>query len=235
MDIMVTAIIVAAGKGARMGNQQRKQYLPLAELPILAYTLRIFHGCERISQINLVIPQADFDYCRNNILSHINPPRNIKLIAGGDRRQISVYQGLQHLDSNCRIAVIHDGVRPFVQPDRLNACIDGAMKFGACILGIPAHDTLKKIHPSGRIIGTVPRDTIWLAQTPQAFRCELIKKAHEQASSEGYEGTDDASLVERLGETVMIIHGSRSNLKITDKEDLITARALLEAQKAKLI
>ena len=82
---MVTAIIVAAGKGARMRNQQRKQYLPLAEIPILVHTLNVFHGCERISQINLVIPQADFDYCRKNILSHLNPPHNIKLVAGGDR------------------------------------------------------------------------------------------------------------------------------------------------------
>jgi 2-C-methyl-D-erythritol 4-phosphate cytidylyltransferase len=227
---MVTAIIVAAGKGARMRDQQRKQYLPLAELPILAHTLRVFHGCERISQIVLVIPQDDFDYCRKNILSHIDPPHNVKLVAGGDRRQISVYQGLQQIDSNCRIVVIHDGVRPFVRPDQLNACIDSAMQFGACILAIPAHETLKRTNSSGRISGTIPRDTIWLAQTPQAFRYEVIQKAHAQAHSDGYEGTDDASLVERLGETVMIIHGSRSNLKITHKEDLMIARALLDAR-----
>ncbi len=227
---MVTAIIVAAGKGARMRNQQRKQYLLLANIPILVHTLRVFHDSDRISHINLVIPEADFDYCRNNILSHINPPHSIKLVAGGDRRQISVYQGLQHIDGTCRIVVIHDGVRPFVQPDQLNACIDGAIQFGACILAIPAHDTLKKIDSSGRIIDTFPRDTIWLAQTPQAFHSELIKKAHTQANSEGYEGTDDASLVERLGEMVMIIHGSRRNMKITDKTDLIVARALLDPQ-----
>ncbi len=227
---MVTAIIVAAGKGARMRNQQRKQYLLLADIPILVHTLRVFHGSERITHINLVIPPADFNYCRKNILSHLNPPHNIKLVAGGDRRQISVYRGLQRVDASCRIVVIHDGVRPFVQPDQLNACIDGAIQFGACILAIPAHDTLKKIDSSGRIIGTLARDTIWLAQTPQAFHSELIKKAHAQASSEGYEGTDDASLVERLGETVMIIHGSRRNLKITDKADLIAARALLDTR-----
>lgn len=227
---MVTAIIVAAGKGARMRNQQRKQYLPLAEIPILVHTLRVFHGCERISQINLVIPQTDFDYCRKNILSHLNPPHNIKLVAGGDRRQISVYQGLQQVDSTCQIVVIHDGVRPFVQTDQLNACIDGAIQVGACIVAIPAQDTLKKINSSGHIISTIPRDTIWLAQTPQAFHSELIKKAHAQAKSEGYDGTDDASLVERLGETVRIVHGSRRNLKITDKADLIVARALLDTQ-----
>lgn len=227
---MVSAIIVAAGKGTRMQNRRPKQYLLLADLPILAHTLRVFHDCERIGQINLVVPQNDVEYCRRHILKRITPPRNINLIAGGDRRQVSVYNGLQQIDANSRIVVIHDGVRPFVQPDQLRACIDGAREFGACILGIPAHDTLKQVDQLGRIVGTVTRDTIWLAQTPQAFDRDLIKKAHDQARSDGYEGTDDASLVERLGKTVMILPGSRSNLKITDKEDLIIARALLDAQ-----
>ena len=155
--------------------------------------------------------------------------RNITLIPGGDRRQTSVYNGLQQIGSNCRIVVIHDGVRPFVRPDEINACIDGALEFGACILAVPAHDTLKRVNRSGRIVNTVARDTIWLAQTPQAFRHDLIQKAHRRARVEGFEGTDDASLVERLDETVVIHPGSRRNLKITDEEDLIIARALLDA------
>ena len=226
---MVTAIIVAAGKGVRMQSHQRKQYLPLAELPILVHTLKVFCECERVSRINLVIPRGDFNYCRNHILDRIPPSPNITLIPGGDRRQSSVYNGLQQIGSNCRIVVIHDGVRPFVRLEQLDACIDGAVEFGACILAVRAHDTLKRVDRSGRIVNTVARDTIWLAQTPQAFRSDLIQRAHRRARAGGFEGTDDASLVERLNQTVVIHPGSRRNLKITDKEDLIIARALLDA------
>jgi len=227
---MVAAIIVAAGKGLRMQDALRKQYLPLAGLPILAHTLTVLGKCQLISRIYLVIPQDDFDFCRARILNRIKIA-NVNLVAGGARRQESVYRGLQQLERGCRIVVIHDGVRPFVPPDQITACIDGARKYGACILGIPAYDTLKQVDQSGTIVNTTARDAIWLAQTPQAFRCDLIKKAHDQAQLEGYQGTDDASLVERLGLPVKIIRGSRSNIKITTREDLEIARALIEIQK----
>ena len=225
---MVTAIIVAAGKGVRMQGSLRKQYLPLAGLPILAHTLTVLAECELVGQIYLVIPQDDFDFCRERILNRIKLAATVNLVAGGARRQESVYRGLQQLDPGCRIVVIHDGVRPFVQHDQITACINGAQKFGACILGIPAYDTLKQVDKSENIVNTITRDAIWLAQTPQAFRYDLVKKAHDQARLDGYQGTDDASLVERLGATVKIIRGSRSNIKITTKEDLEIARALLE-------
>ncbi len=225
---MVTAIVVAAGKGVRMQGSLRKQYLSLAGLPILAHTLTVLGKCQLIGQIYLVIPQNDFDYCRARILNRIKLIANVHLVAGGGRRQESVYRGLQQLDRGCRIVVIHDGVRPFVQPDQITACIDGAQKYGSCILGIPAYDTLKQVDQSGNIVNTTARDAIWMAQTPQAFRYDLIKKAHDQARLEGYQATDDASLVERLGAPVRIIRGSRSNIKITTQEDLEIARALLE-------
>ena len=225
---MVAAIIVAAGKGVRMQDSKRKQYLPLAGLPIIAHTLTIFGNCDLVDHIYLIIPRDDFVFCRERILNRIKPAAKVTLVAGGARRQESVYRGLQQLDPGCRIVVIHDGVRPFVQPDQITACISGAQKIGACILGIPAYDTLKQVDQSGNIVNTTARDAIWLAQTPQAFRYDLIKKAHEQARLDGYQGTDDASLVERLGAPVRIIRGSRSNIKITTKEDLEIARALLE-------
>lgn len=225
---MVAAVIVAAGKGVRMQHSLRKQYLPLADLPILAHTLTVFGDCDLVGHIYLVIPQEDIDFCRENILDRLKDVRNIQLIAGGAQRQESVYKGLRQIDPDCRIVIIHDGVRPFVQHDHLTACINGARKFGACILGIPAYDTLKQIDTAGNIVDTIARDTIWLAQTPQAFRHDLIKKAHDQARLDGYQGTDDASLVERLGEAVKIIRGSRSNIKITNKEDFKLARALVE-------
>jgi len=227
---MVAAVIVAAGQGVRMQDPLRKQYLPLAGLPILGHTLRVFDRCDLVDQLYLVIPRDDIDFCREKILDPLKPIRRVQLVAGGVRRQESVYNGLQQVDPACRIVVIHDGVRPFLMPDHLAACIDGARKFGACILGVPAQDTLKQVDQSANIVGTIARDTIWLAQTPQAFRSELIKKAHHQACLDGYQGTDDASLVERLGQTVKIIHGSRSNIKITNQEDLAISRALFGAQ-----
>jgi 2-C-methyl-D-erythritol 4-phosphate cytidylyltransferase len=227
---MVAAIIVAAGKGVRMQDSLRKQYLPLAGLPILAHTLTVFGKCDLVSHIYLVIPRDDFDFCREHILDRIKLVGNVKLVAGGARRQDSVYRGLQQVDPDCSIVIIHDGVRPFVQHDQIVACINGAGKFGSCILGIPAYDTLKQVDKSGNIVNTTARDAIWLAQTPQVFRHELIKKAHDQARMDGYQGTDDASLVERMGAAVRIIHGSRSNIKITNKEDLKIARALLERE-----
>jgi 2-C-methyl-D-erythritol 4-phosphate cytidylyltransferase len=226
---MIAAIIVAAGKGVRMQGSLRKQYLPLAGLPILAHTLTVWGNCESVGRIYLVIPRDDFDLCRERILDRITLAAKVTLVAGGVRRQESVYRGLQQLDPGCRIVVIHDGVRPFVQPDQIAACIRGAQKFGACILGIPAYDTLKQVDAAGNIVRTTARQAVWLAQTPQAFRCDLIKQAHDRARLDGYQGTDDASLVERMGVPVRIIRGSRSNLKITTKEDLEIARALLEA------
>ena len=227
---MVAAVIVAAGKGLRMQDTLRKQYLPLAGLPILAHTLNTFDDCDPVDQIYLVIPPDDFEYCRENILNRIKSVANLHMIAGGTRRQESVYNGLQKIDPVCKIVIIHDGVRPFVQDDQITGCINGARKFGACILGIPAYDTLKQVNKSGNIVDTIARDTIWLAQTPQAFRYELIKKAHEQARIDGYQGTDDASLVERMGAAVKIHPGSLSNIKITTKEDFKIAQAITEKE-----
>lgn len=223
---MVAAVIVAAGKGIRMQDPLRKQYMLLAGLPILSRTLTVFDNCDRIDQIYLVIPQDDFDFCRKNILSPVKPRRKIHLVAGGPIRQDSVYNGLRQVGPDCRIVVIHDGVRPFLQTDKLIASIDGARQFGACILGMPAYDTLKQADSTDCIVATLQRDAVWLAQTPQTFRYDLIKKAHEKAVRDAYQGTDDASLVERLGQPVKIIRGSLSNIKITNPEDLEIAKSL---------
>ena len=224
---MVTAIIVAAGKGTRMQDVQRKQYLLLAGLPILTRTLVVFDKCERVEQIILVIPQDDFSFCEKNILKPAGLTGRILLVPGGERRQDSVFNGLKAVDPGCSIVVIHDGVRPFLQNDQLIACIEGARESGACIMGLPAYETLKQVNASDHIIKTLKRDDVWLAQTPQAFRYDLIRKAHDRARVEGYSATDDACLVERLGGTVKIIAGSRNNIKITIKEDLEMAQSIL--------
>ena len=226
---MAAAVIVAAGSGTRMQARLRKQYLPLAGIPILARTLGVFDSCRRIDQIWLVIPEEDFELCRRNILEPAEFTTKIKLVAGGDSRQDSVYNGLQKVDRRSGIVAIHDGVRPLVRDDQLVACIEGAAQTGACILAVPVFDTLKKVNAAGRIINTLEREKIWLAQTPQAFDLGLIRKAHDDARRAGYAGTDDASLVERLGTAVTIVTGSRSNIKITSNEDLQIAQCLLRA------
>lgn len=225
----VLAVIVAAGKGTRMNNSIRKQYLSIAGLPILSHTLLVFEKSEVIDRIILVIPEGDFSYCKQNIIAPLKPEKKIDLVPGGLERQISVYNGLCAIDNKNSIVVIHDGVRPFVSPEHLASCITGIEESGACILGIPVHDTVKYVDRSGYIKKTPERENIWLAQTPQAFRYDLIMKAHNIARQEGYKATDDASLVERLGEKVKILHGGEYNIKITSQEDIELSKALFRS------
>ncbi|MDO9565631.1 MAG: 2-C-methyl-D-erythritol 4-phosphate cytidylyltransferase [Candidatus Desulfaltia sp.] len=225
---MISAIIVAAGKGVRMNDKLRKQYLLLAGRPILAYSLMAFDLCDLIDCIILVVPQKDIDYCWKNIVAPLKLRKKIDLVPGGEKRQDSVYNGLMAADKDAaEIVVIHDGVRPFVSQEQAAACIAGAKEYGACILGIPVDDTLKQVNTSGFICSTLKRDNILLAQTPQAFKYDLIIKAHENAKTKGFACTDDASLVEILGEKVKIVYGSKRNIKITSREDLVFATALL--------
>ncbi len=225
---MIPAIIVAAGKGIRMNDKLRKQYILLAGRPILVYSVLAFDACDLIDCIILVVPKKDIDYCWKDIVVPLNLCKKINLVPGGEKRQDSVYNGLMAVDKDAaEIVVIHDGVRPFVSQDQVAACITGAKDYGACILAIHADDTLKQVDRSGFICNTLERDDILLAQTPQAFQYDLIIKAHENARREGFTGTDDASLVERLGENIKIIYGSKQNIKITNREDLVFATALI--------
>jgi len=226
---MASAIIVAAGKGSRMKGPTRKQYLELSGRPVLSYSLIIFDACTLIEEIFLVVPKNDIDACQNKIISSLNLKKKVQLISGGVHRQDSVYNGLLSIGKQSDIVVIHDGVRPFVRPEDLTACIRCAKKVDACILGTPASDTLKRVDKSQRIEKTLDRKNIWLIQTPQAFKYDLIMEAHEAARRDGVIGTDDASLVERLGKDVKIIDGNRYNIKITVKEDLVVAHALIDA------
>ena len=226
---MVSAIIVAAGQGIRMKGTMRKQYLDLSGRPVLAHSIMTFDSCSLVDEIFLVIPKEDVEYCQKKILSLLDLNNQINLVCGGAKRQDSVYNGLQAINKNTDTVVIHDGVRPFIQLEALKECILSSKKFGACILGTPASDTLKRVDKSDIIETTLSRENIWLAQTPQVFRFDLILKAHETARRDGYVGTDDASLVERLGEDVKIINGGRFNIKITKKEDLAIAKAMFDA------
>jgi 2-C-methyl-D-erythritol 4-phosphate cytidylyltransferase len=224
---MVSAVIVAAGKGIRMNDSVLKQYMPLAGRPVISHTLAVFDGCNLINKIFLVVSQNDFDYCRNNILPMLK--KKISLVAGGKERQDSVYNGLIAVGENNGIVIIHDGVRPFVNKEMLKSCVRGTNKYGSCIIGVPVQDTLKKISRSGDIEKTIERNNIWLAQTPQAFQYEILRKAHENARLKGHAGTDDAFLVEQMGTSVKIIKGNKNNIKITTREDLRLAEVMIQA------
>ena len=226
----VIALIVAAGKGIRLNDPLKKQYHSVGGLPIVVHTLHVFDSCELIDDILLVVPEEDLQFCHRELIADSDFKKKITLVNGGPQRQDSVYNGLQQIDAYDSIVVIHDGVRPFLTLDQLEACINEAKEYGACILGVPAFDTLKRVTGSQTIVETIDREDIWFAQTPQAFRYDLIKKAHERARRLGFFGTDDAALIEQIGSPVKIIAGSRNNIKITSSEDLELARLLLERQ-----
>ena len=223
---MVYALIVAGGQGTRLKSPQPKQYLVLAGVPILTRTLQAFGACDRIDHIILVVPTADIAFCRNTIIPPAVLNKRVHVVAGGSRRQDSVYNGLAAIEGDDSIVAIHDGVRPLVAPETIAACVDAAKVHGACIPGVPASETLKQVSVSGIVESTLPRERVWLAQTPQVFRTGIIRAAHEQARQAGYVGTDDAGLVERLGQEVRIVIGHRRNIKITTPEDLAIAEAL---------
>ncbi len=228
-----TAIIVAGGSGKRMGGAGRKQYLMLGGRSILDRTLTPFLESDRISKIILVVPEEDILFCKETLLPGRTSQKNIVLIKGGKERQDSVYNGLAAVDDVGGVVLIHDGVRPFVTVGLIENLADEAEKNGACIPGISAFDTLKRVSGSGIIEETVNRQGIFLAQTPQAFKYSVIRKAHDDAKKHGFPGTDDASLVERLGYQVKVLNGSRNNIKITTREDLILGEAIINSLKIK--
>jgi 2-C-methyl-D-erythritol 4-phosphate cytidylyltransferase len=227
---MVYALIVAGGSGSRFGGATPKQYLPLAGVPVLVRTLGVFDRCEGIDALVLVVPPGDEPLVRESLLAAAGIRKTVRLCSGGARRQDSVFNGLACIPDDDAIVVIHDAVRPLVTCECITACVDAARDQGACIAAVPAWDTLKRVTPAGRIDATLPREGVWLAQTPQAFRAGLIRHAHQAARSQNFPGTDDASLVEHQGGSVRVVPGSRRNFKITTPEDMALAEALLDVR-----
>jgi len=219
----VYALIVAGGSGRRFGGDTPKQYRLLAGVPLVVRTLRAFDGCPAVDRIVLVVPAGDIPAVSAELLPGAQLVKPVQLAAGGATRQESVYNGLERIPEAEALVAIHDAVRPLVPGACIAACIDGARRHGACIAALPAWDTLKRVGPDGAIQATLPRDRVWLAQTPQAFRVGLIRDAHAAARAAGRRGTDDAELVEQIGGAVYVVPGSGANFKITTLEDLHAA------------
>jgi 2-C-methyl-D-erythritol 4-phosphate cytidylyltransferase len=222
------AVIVSAGKGQRFMEGRKKQYFSLGEKPILAHTLDRFDACPLIRSILLVVGHEDQDYCLKEIIEKFRYRKISGIIPGGKQRQDSVRNGLDGLSADAEIIVIHDGVRPFVTKEMIEESIRSAARFGAVIIAMPVKDTIKMAHPDGTVLKTLERESLWQAQTPQTFQASLIREAYLKATEDGYIGTDDASLVERLGKKIHILPGSYTNIKITTLEDLMLANLILQ-------
>jgi 2-C-methyl-D-erythritol 4-phosphate cytidylyltransferase len=223
---MIAAVLVAAGQGVRMCAGQRKQYMHLQGLPILSRTIEVFDRCGQIDKLVVVVPENDLNFCRREIIGPVNPLTPFILVPGGPCRQDSVYRGLQAIAEAEGIVLIHDGVRPLVSIQLIRACIAGAHTYQACVPVIPVVDTLKRIDTHGNVQRTIPRKSLCMAQTPQAFSLRLIRQVHEHARHSKWLATDDASLVERFGHGVRTITGSRENIKITTAQDLAWAEMI---------
>ena len=217
------AVVPAGGSGARLGGRQPKQYLAMGGAPILVVTLRALARSRSLEGIVVAAP-ADRVESTADLLRRFRVPRVLAVVPGGRERQDSVREGLAAAPPGAAWIVVHDAVRPFVTPELVERVLAAARVPGAATCGWPVRETVKRVSDSV-VETTLPREGLWLTQTPQAFRRELLREAHEKAVRDGYEGTDDAMLVERLGGRVAMVEGLPQNLKITTPEDLRTARA----------
>jgi 2-C-methyl-D-erythritol 4-phosphate cytidylyltransferase len=218
------AVITAGGTGARMGSEIPKQYLVLGGLPILVRTLRIFQEHPDVDFIILTTPADQIEFCQSEIVKANNLSKVSDITRGGRTRQESVLNGLR-MASHSDLCLIHDAVRPLVNPHIISQSFEKAHFCGAAIAACEVTDTVKTADDF--VVGTMPRENLWLAHTPQTFRTSLIIEAHEKALSDGFIGTDDSSLVERMGLKIAIVPDSKYNIKITSPQDLIVAEKLL--------
>jgi 2-C-methyl-D-erythritol 4-phosphate cytidylyltransferase len=227
--MITVAVVPAAGSGSRLGARRPKQFLRLGGVPLLVHTLRALASVREINGIIVAAPPADVPATRRLLLRY-RVPRLLAVVAGGKERQESVWLALQAVPDESELLIVHDAVRPFITPKLLRAVIAEARRHGAATCGLPVSETLKRVR-EGIVETTVEREGLWLVQTPQAFRRGLIWEAHEKAKRDGFWGTDDAVLVERLGHPVRMVPGLPENLKITTRQDLSRARAFASLQR----
>lgn len=236
----VTVIIPAAGLGTRMAPPGKKgvpskQFFEISGTPIVIHTLRVFARNRQISQIVVALRKNEMERFSRQLEKEKLSSR-VEIVEGGEHRQESVANALAKLKAAPDdIVLVHDAVRPFVDDEIISNVVQEVERHGAAIAGLPAVDTIKQVERAAEgaiITSTIPRERIVQAQTPQGFRYELIKRAFDGAAADGFTGTDEASLVERLGESVWVVMGSARNIKITTPSDMELAEFLL-AQSAR--
>jgi len=228
---MNVAIVVAGGKGIRFGSNRPKQFLELKGRPIIIHTLRQFEQSCRIKQVVVVLAAEEIAQF-NSLVEQFGLQKVARVIAGGETRAQSVRNGLAAIET-AEVVAVHDGVRPLVEPEEIDATVAAAAAGGAAILAAPVGDTIKLVD-EGRISDTLPRQTLRRALTPQCFQFEILKRAYSklgELESAGVEVTDDSLLVEQMGISVTVVEGSARNIKITTQEDLALAEVLLNARR----
>jgi 2-C-methyl-D-erythritol 4-phosphate cytidylyltransferase len=216
----VAVVLPAGGIGARLGSRTPKQFLALGREPILAATLRHFRRHPRVGAVVVAAPAAHVERTRR-VLGGAGAP--LTVVVGGATRQESVWSALQAVPASAAVIVVHDGVRPFLTRALIDALITAAERDGAAICGLPITETVKRMR-DGFVEATLDRDGLWSVQTPQAFRAAILREAHDKARRDGFVGTDEAMLVERLGHPVRMVPGLAENVKITTADDLRRAR-----------
>ncbi|WP_026574065.1 2-C-methyl-D-erythritol 4-phosphate cytidylyltransferase [Bacillus sp. UNC438CL73TsuS30] len=221
-------ILPAAGQGKRMGAGKNKLLLELNAIPVLIHTLRVFEEDEKCEGIILAIhPQDEAEF--NFLLKQYQIGKVKGLVPGGKERQHSIHHALKTVKDG-EMILVHDAARPFIRKEQIHRLIIAAEETGAAIIGVPAKDTMKTVR-NQTVLGTVERTSLWAVQTPQAFRMSILLEAYENAESDHFLGTDDASLVERIPHPVTVVEGDYDNIKLTTPEDLFFAEAILKKRK----
>jgi 2-C-methyl-D-erythritol 4-phosphate cytidylyltransferase len=229
--MQVFVILPAAGLGTRMAGPQPKQFLALDGVPILIHSLRAFAAVPRVSAIYVAVRGTELERVQAQIAEYGFADR-AKVVEGGNTRQESVSHALEALKAQPDdIVLVHDAVRPLIDAATIERTIDAVVEYGAAIVGLPAVDTIKQVERTAHgalVTATIPREYVVLAQTPQGFRYGVLQKAFAEAMADGFVGTDEASVVERAGNPVAVVHGSQVNLKITQPGDLELAEFYLK-------
>lgn len=224
----VSAVIVAAGNSKRMNDGVDKLAVELSGKPLLAWTISRFESTEIIDEIIVVTREDEVEKVKEMTKSE-GFRKVSSIVKGGAFRQESTQNGLNATSNDSTVVLVHDGARPLVRTSDIKRIAESAEENGAALLALPSKESVKEVQ-DGRVTKTLPRESIWLAQTPQGFRKELLQKALSAAEKEGYIGTDEASLVERIGEEVAVIEGHSSNIKVTISSDIGIVRSLLEGE-----
>ncbi|MBN2467928.1 MAG: 2-C-methyl-D-erythritol 4-phosphate cytidylyltransferase [Deltaproteobacteria bacterium] len=226
MEAKNVALILAAGKGERMKGAREKAFTLVLGKPLLAWTLGVFGSYPHIHEVIVVVPR----HREREVTEEILEPyalSGVRLVSGGIHRQDSMHNGFHTIAEPCNVVVIHDGARPLVEKEIIGRVMDAAQIHGASVAAVPLKDTVKVGDLRGMVRGTPDRNSLWAVQTPQGYQYSVIKEALAAATKDRFYGTDDASLVERIGKPVKIVTGSYENLKVTTPEDVVVAEAIL--------
>lgn len=222
------AIVAAGGSGSRLPAAEPKQFLELSGKPLLAHTVARLEESELVGRLVLVLPREGFEGYRERMTPWLGKDKFLEIVPGGESRQQSVWAGLSVIPPTFEgLALVHDGARPLVSRKVIRDVIEAAERFGGALAALPVEETLKEVGSDTAVSGTVDRQRFYRAQTPQCFRYGILRRAFDKARADGFVGTDEAQLVERLGSPVRVVPGSVRNLKVTTREHLALAEYYL--------